>query len=68
MTLLADVLDPAELAAAVEKGHVRMQSHPFLPYVIYNYTEACQYAAAWTPVTLACQRFHSIFRTGSARI
>jgi hypothetical protein len=23
MTLLADVLDPVELAAAVEKGHVR---------------------------------------------
>jgi len=55
MTLLADVLDPVELAAAVEKGHVRKQSHPSLPYVIYNYTEACQYAAAWTPVTLACR-------------
>jgi putative RNA ligase len=55
MTLLADVLDPAELAAAVENGHVRPQRHPERPYVIYNYTEACQYAAAWTPVTLACR-------------
>ncbi|MEV4707216.1 2'-5' RNA ligase [Actinoplanes sp. NPDC049316] len=55
MTLLADVFDPAELAAAVETGHVRKQRHPSRPYVIYNYTEACQYAGAWTPVTLACR-------------
>jgi RNA ligase len=55
MTLLADVLDPAELAKAVEIGHVRKQSHPSLPFVIYNYTEAAQYAGAWTPVTLACR-------------
>lgn len=55
MTLLADVLDPAELASAVENGHVRVQRHPSRPYEIYNYTEACQYAGAWTPVTLACR-------------
>src|SRR5690348_3156144 len=55
MTLLADVLDPAELAIAVEKGLVRTQRHPTRPFVIYNYTEACQYAGAWTPVTLACR-------------
>ncbi|MGW4946331.1 RNA ligase [Actinoplanes sp. NPDC004185] len=55
MTLLADVLDPAELASAVENGHVRVQRHPSRPYEIYNYTEACQYTGAWTPVTLACR-------------
>jgi RNA ligase len=55
MTLLADVLDPVDLASAVENGHVRMQRHPSRPFVIYNYTEACQYAGAWTPVTLACR-------------
>jgi RNA ligase len=55
MALLADVLDPAGLAAAVELGHVRVQRHPTRPYVIYNYTETCQYAGAWTPVTLACR-------------
>ncbi|MEU4428445.1 RNA ligase [Actinoplanes sp. NPDC024001] len=55
MTLLHDVLDPAELAAAVETGHVRLQRHPTREFVIYNYTEACQYSAAWTPVTLACR-------------
>src|SRR5882724_2517647 len=55
MTLLADVLDPVELATAVENGHVRLQRHPSRPFVIYNYTEACQFAGAWTPVTLACR-------------
>ena len=55
MTLLADILDPAELATAVENGHVRMQRHPSRPFVIYNYTEACQYLGAWTPITLACR-------------
>jgi putative RNA ligase len=55
MTLLADVLDPAELATAVETGLVRTQRHPALPLVIYNYTEACQYLGAWSPVTLACR-------------
>src|SRR5690349_477410 len=55
MTLLADVLDPAELAEAVETGHVRVQRRPSRPYEIYNCTEACQYAGAWTPVTLACR-------------
>ncbi|GAB1694129.1 RNA ligase [Krasilnikovia sp. M28-CT-15] len=55
MTLLGDVLDLAELATAVGNGHVRMQRHPERPYVIYNYTEVCQYSGAWTPVTLACR-------------
>ena len=64
MTLLADVLDPVELTAAVETGHVRKQRHPSRPYVIYNYTEACQYAAAWTPVTLACRGLIAASDTG----
>ncbi|WP_328461876.1 2'-5' RNA ligase [Actinoplanes sp. NBC_00393] len=55
MTLLHDVLDPVELTSALENGHVRSQRHPSLPLVIYNYTEACQYSGAWTPVTLACR-------------
>jgi RNA ligase len=55
MTLLADVLDQVELTTAVETGLVRLQRHPDRPLVIYNYTEACQYMSAWTPVTLACR-------------
>jgi RNA ligase len=55
MTALTDILDTAALAAAVSAGNVRLQRHPQRPYVIYNYTEACQYAGAWTRVTLACR-------------
>ncbi|MFI5931518.1 RNA ligase [Actinoplanes sp. NPDC051494] len=55
MTLLADVLDPADLATAIEAGLVRKQRHPTRPFEIYNYTEAAQYAGAWTPVTLMCR-------------
>jgi RNA ligase len=55
VTLLHDVLDPVELASAVDNGLVRTQRHPSLPFVIYNYTEACQYGGAWSPVTLACR-------------
>ncbi|MEV0898662.1 RNA ligase [Actinoplanes sp. NPDC049802] len=55
MTLLRDVLDPVELTEAIGNGLIRTQRHPSLPFVIYNYTEACQYSGAWTPVTLACR-------------
>ena len=55
MTLLHDVLDPVMLADAVGDGLVRKQRHPSRELTIYNYTEACQYSGAWTPVTLACR-------------
>ncbi|GIF10634.1 RNA ligase [Actinoplanes teichomyceticus] len=55
MTLLHDVLDPVKVTEAVETGLVRAQRHPSRPFTIYNYTEACQYAGAWSPVTLTCR-------------
>jgi RNA ligase len=64
VTLLADVLDPTALAAAIEAGHVRVQRHPERPYLIHNYSEACVYANAWTPVTLACRGLIVDDRTG----
>ncbi|MGI5147757.1 RNA ligase [Plantactinospora sp. CA-294935] len=54
-TRLAEILDPAALAAALADGQVRVQRHPERPLAIYNYTEACTYAENWTPVTLACR-------------
>ncbi|WP_234361391.1 RNA ligase [Plantactinospora sp. BB1] len=55
VTRLADVVDPAALAAALADGHVRVQRHPERPLAIYNYTEACTYGGIWTPVTVACR-------------
>jgi RNA ligase len=55
MTLLRDIFDPVELTEAVDNGLIRTQRHPHLPFLIYNYTEACQYSGAWSPVTLACR-------------
>lgn len=52
---LASLLDAAELAAAIEAGYVKVQHHPGLPLVIYNYTERCQWERAWTDVTLQCR-------------
>ncbi|WP_027343617.1 RNA ligase [Hamadaea tsunoensis] len=46
---------PDTLAAVIDAGHVRIQTHPSLPLVIYNYTEQCAYEGAWNDVTLACR-------------
>lgn len=55
MPVLTDLFDPDALAAALDGGYVRVQRHPTLPLLIYNYTEKAQYESAWTPVTLACR-------------
>ncbi|GII58793.1 hypothetical protein Pth03_71820 [Planotetraspora thailandica] len=52
---LPDLFDPGELAEAIERGHVRRESHPTLPLDIYNYTERCAYDRAWTTVTRTCR-------------
>lgn len=39
----------------MESGQIRARRHPERPLIIYNYTEACQYAGAWTPVTTTCR-------------
>ena len=51
-----DQLFPADaLAQAVTDGHVRAQTHPAAPLTIYNYTEICAFASAWTVVTRTCR-------------
>jgi RNA ligase len=51
-----DQLFPADaLAKAISDGHVRAQTHPSAPLTIYNYTEHCAFASAWTEVTLTCR-------------
>ncbi|MFD8685926.1 RNA ligase [Streptomyces sp. NPDC059651] len=64
MVILGDLFDPADLAAAIEAGHVTRRPHPTLPLSIYTYTRAAQYAAAWTPVTLRCRGLVADDRNG----
>lgn len=52
---LADLMDPAALAEAIEQGYVKRQAHPQLPLSILNYTERCQWERAWTDVTRQCR-------------
>jgi len=50
------VLFPVEdLIANIEAGLVRVQTHPVLPYKIYNYNEQVQYGKKWNEVTLNCR-------------
>lgn len=55
MTTLRDLFGDGELDDAITAGFVRVQHHPTLPYSIFNYSETCAYARAWTPVTTACR-------------
>ena len=52
---LSDLFPLADLTAAIEAGYVKVQEHPSLPLVIYNYTERCQWERAWTHVTRQCR-------------
>jgi RNA ligase len=55
VTTLAQLIPPAELAAAIEAGHVTRKQHPHLPLSIYTYTRTAQYARAWTTATIRCR-------------
>jgi RNA ligase len=63
---LADLFDPAALAAAIADGYVRRQDHPTEPLAILNYTEKAAYEGAWNPVTSACRGL--IFRPASGEV
>lgn len=54
-TGLNDLFPAADLAAAIEAGHVTRKTHPELPLSIYTYTRECQYGHIWTPVTMRCR-------------
>lgn len=55
MTDLDSLIPPADLAAAIEAGHVTRKNHPELSLSIYTYTRECQYGHIWTPVTMRCR-------------
>lgn len=64
MTLLHDLIDPTELTAAIEAGHVSRKTHPTLPLSIYTYTRTAQYSRAWTPTTIQCRGLIADDKTG----
>lgn len=45
-------LDLSPLREREEKGLIRVQQHPTLPLLIWNYTETCQFSKAWDEWTL----------------
>jgi hypothetical protein len=47
--------DLTEINLLVEQGYVMKQKHPVHPLWIYNYTNACQWAKCWNPITLQCR-------------
>lgn len=54
-TLLADIVDPLALQAAISEGLVRARQHPTLDLTIYNYSERAQYERIWNQVTRNCR-------------
>lgn len=50
-----DLLDADELAAAIDGGYIRVQTHPTLSLAIYNYTEKAQYEGVWNTATRTCR-------------
>lgn len=55
MTHLHDVIPAADLAAALDAGHVTRKQHPHLPLSIYTYTRTAQYSRAWNAATIRCR-------------
>jgi RNA ligase len=53
--LLRNLLDSSLLHSMVENRYVRYQTHPTLPYQIFNYTEKAAYENVWNDVTLKCR-------------
>lgn len=55
MIFLDDLFPADDLQKAIDEGYVRVQTHPTLPYCIYNYTEKAAFAAEWNSVTKQCR-------------
>lgn len=55
MIVLTDLFDPTLLAAMLDEGYVRTQTHPALPLRIFNYSEKAAYEGVWNQVTLTCR-------------
>lgn len=54
-TKITDLFGIELFRAMVDKGYVRVQTHPTLPLCIANYSEKAQYERVWNEVTLQCR-------------
>lgn len=52
---LYDIVNQADLEAAIAAGHVKRQAHPTEPLQILNYTQTCMWDKVWTAVTRTCR-------------
>lgn len=52
---LADLFDPAEMAAMIEGGFLRSQTSDDGRYRILNYTDHAQFDGVWNATTLTCR-------------
>lgn len=55
MASLNALIPAADMAAAIEAGHVTRKAHPTLPLSIYTYTRAAQYSRQWNAATIRCR-------------
>lgn len=61
--LLDELVDIPLLQQMTDEGYIRVQRHPELPLMIYNYTEKAQFARRWNQATLTCRGLIVNFRT-----
>lgn len=62
--ILGDILDLELYKTSLEAGHIRTQTHPTLPFVVHNYTEACTWENGWNDVTMMCRGLITNAETG----
>lgn len=55
MVHVSSIFPVEDLEKEIAAGNVRVQSHPTLPFKIYNYTEKVQFDRLWNDVTLNCR-------------
>lgn len=52
---LSDILDPEQLADMIVAKRIKVQKHPELPLLVYNYTDLATYAGEWTNAERVCR-------------
>lgn len=64
MTHLFDILDADEYQQTLAARYIKVQSHPTLPLLIHNYTDAATWDGHWNDVTVTCRGLVTHAHTG----